>query len=352
MTIRKPVPSEQLRWLAAACLPGTDRLAAPPGGWDRLPRLAERHRIGGLLWRRLAQQRRELPPAIGAALKREAQATAATNLHSAAECRRLAIAFGKERLPLLFVKGLTLSRLAYGDALVKMSRDIDLLVLPHDVGRAAPLLLALGYRPELPADPRLITAWHRRSKESVWRGPGNLLLELHSRLNDNPRVMAGVTAATPARLVEVAPGLQLPTLPEPELLAYLAVHGASSAWFRLKWLADFANLLLGRGSVELAGVHARMLALGCGRAGSVALLLASELFDLPLATGLEADWATRRLSAEAIRQMELLMEPTDRRLGTAGIHLSQLLIGNGLAFPLRESWRRVAELVGRRLMTG
>lgn len=48
------------------------------------------------------------------------------------------------------------------------------------------------------------------------------------------------------QLVEVACGIELPTLARDEPSAHLCVHGASSAWFRLKWITDLAALIDGR----------------------------------------------------------------------------------------------------------
>jgi len=237
-----------------------------------------------------------------------------------------------------------------------MSRDIDLLVQPEAISQAAKLLLKLGYAPQLPCHPPAVANWHRRSKESVWAGPSGHVLELHSRLNDNPGLMRQVTAQSPSRLVQVASGILLPTLQEPALLAYLAVHGASSAWFRLKWLADFANLLRGRTTAELNMIHQTMLALGSGRASGLALLLAQRVFALPIApelqAQLEADPRVRWLAGESLRQLEVKAEPTQRLLGTVGIHLAQTLIGYGWSFPLHEGQRRLAEVVGRKLIRG
>jgi len=74
--------------------------------------LAERHRIHGLLWRRLAPQAADMPPSVAAALKNGAQAITAANLSSAVECRNLAAAFQAAGLRYVFLKGLTLSLLA------------------------------------------------------------------------------------------------------------------------------------------------------------------------------------------------------------------------------------------------
>ncbi|MCJ7428750.1 nucleotidyltransferase family protein, partial [Streptococcus suis] len=87
-------------------------------------------------------------------LRGEAQAVLVDNLRASAECGRIHDAFVAARLPLLFIKGLTLSQLAYGSATLKVSRDIDLLVLPDNIVAAGGLLEDLGYRSVEPRDVR------------------------------------------------------------------------------------------------------------------------------------------------------------------------------------------------------
>jgi hypothetical protein len=297
-----------------------------------------------------------LPELLAARFKGEAQATTAENLRAALECKRLHEAFTKARLPLLFVKGLTLSKMAYGSASLKMSRDVDLLVLPEQVAEAGRLLRQLGYRPQLAADPARLTRWHRWSKESGWIGTNGLLVELHGRLTDNSRLLPMLRSDGPHQLVSIAPGISLPTLRDEHLISYLAVHGASSAWFRLKWLVDLHALLAGADAQRIGAVHSAMRALGAGRAAGQAMLLLHLVYDVPLpddlARALKADRIVHWLTAEALRQMAAPTEPTERRGGTLGIHATQLMIGEHWTYPLSEGLRRAGEIIARRLTAG
>ena len=54
--------------------------------------------------------------------------------------------FASAGVALLFLKGLTVGKLAYGNAMLKMGWDIDLLVDPDQLVEAAGLLEARGYR--------------------------------------------------------------------------------------------------------------------------------------------------------------------------------------------------------------
>ncbi|URD61689.1 nucleotidyltransferase family protein [Sphingomonas sp. KRR8] len=348
--------SPVLRWLAAACRQDGAPLSPTPIPWSEIISLARRHRVQSLLYAGVTRRAQEIPPEVASQLRAEAHRVAAENLQAAAECRRIRDAFDSADLPLLFVKGLTLSQLAYGASTLKLSRDIDLLVLPEQVGRAGEVLALLGYQAQVSADSRRLARWHRWSKESGWIAPSGLLVELHSRLTDHPGILPDLRANSASQLVEVISGLALPTLRRDALLAYLAVHGASSAWFRLKWLADLQALLGEADATGLDEVHEAMRRLGAGRAASQAMLLLHWVYGMPLSdrlvTVLAADRRARWLASEALRQLEAPVEPTARRRGTVGIHASQLLIGEHWTFPLSEGKRRLGEILFRHFTAG
>src|SRR6202008_1164170 len=88
------------------------------------------------------------------------------------------------------------------------------------------------------------------------------------------------------QMVSITDGIALPTLANDELFAYLCVHGASSAWFRLKWVADLAAFLGGRSPEEIARLHDRAQEYGAGRAAAQALLLVEQIFSIEIGSGL------------------------------------------------------------------
>ena len=212
--------------------------------WGQFARLVRFHRVHGLVWNSLRSAGVELPADIAASLSADAQEIAATNLRIAAEARELRAAHEQAGVPILFVKGLTVAALAYPRPMLKMGWDIDVLVAEADVTKAAAVLMARGYQRTVPAPAADLAKWHARRKESVWSRPEERLhVELHSRLVDNRRLIPMIGIDSPRREVEVANGISLPTLALDELFAYLCVHGASSLWFRLKWITDLAALL-------------------------------------------------------------------------------------------------------------
>lgn len=324
-----------------------DGAASPPCGtidWDELLSQARRHRVQGLIARGL--ERLGIEPPAG--IRKDAHRIVEDNLRAADECARLAERFAAGGIDVLFVKGLSLSKLAYGDPFIKMSADIDLLVEPAELIGAAALLEELGYRRELPARSPLAT-WHLVHKESLWRRPGRLV-ELHHRLSDNPTLLAGLGMGSARQQVEIFSGSALATLAQEPLVLYVAVHGASSGFFRLKWLADLAALLAGADDAEVDRLHRAAETCGAGHAFAASASLAAEIFATPAgvrAAEIAALPNNRRFQRLARRALRNPTEPTDQFLGTLGIRLSLLLLGGTPGYAAGETTRQLRAMLLR-----
>jgi hypothetical protein len=322
------------------------RHLAAPADWGGFLHVCRRHRVQGLAWQALSGLDIALPAPVRIALSGDARAIAEHGLRAARESARLTGAFRDADLPLLFFKGLTLGKLAYGNPFLKMGWDTDVLVRPHDVDASGQVLAALGYALKAPRDLTALAAWHERRNQSLWRNNEDMFVELHSQLTDLPGMLPSLTACSPSQSVEVAPGITLATLADDELFAYLCVHGGWSAWFRLKWLSDVAALLHCRGAEGVETLYDRSQALGAGRAAAQGLLIAHKLFATPLPPRLADRLATpanRWLARLALRAM-LHGEPTERLLGTAPIHLGHFFLKRGLGYKLAELRRKLRGL--------
>lgn len=267
------------------------------------------------------------------------------NLRVAAECGALRHRFDAVAIPILFVKGISLAQLAYGNILVKSGWDIDILVPPAAAPEAAVVLRNLGYEPRVPArlaDAPAVATWHRLFKESVWYNSARgTHVELHTSLADHAMLLRDIGIFSPCREVQIGAHLSLPTLAAEELFAYLCVHGASSAWFRLKWIADVAALLAHCDRAEILRLYGRSQELGAARAADVALILCYDLFQTDLdhrfVEKLRAPAATRRL-IDAVRQSltgrAIATELSELPLGTLGIHRFQFGVMPGLRYKM------------------
>lgn len=352
-----PAPTPEFTVLAALCR--TQFRDDPPPApdipsnldWDRLVRLARFHRVQGLA----AQGAPSLPvpDAVAARLASEATEIVRQNLVLLDASRRIDAAFASAQIPVLFVKGLTVAALAYRQPMSKMGWDIDILVAPGDLAPAADVLESLGYSVRFPLRARSrsgLLRWHRRRKESVWSN-GSATVELHSRLADQPALIPAIDARRPSRRVAITPTVALPTLGDEDLFAYLTVHGASSAWFRLKWITDLAALIHDRTPAEIETLYRRAVALGAGRAPAIALLLAEAVHGVslgPLGAELRAD-RSAKLAASAWHQLAGAAEPTEptgRRFGTWRIHALNLRLKPGPGFLVRDLVRQLRDAVG------
>jgi hypothetical protein len=164
-------------------------------------------------------------------------------------------------------------------------------------------------------------------------------VELHTGLADHPMLISGIGMGSTRQEVRIGTSLTLPTLAPDELFAYLCVHGASSAWFRLKWAADLAALLAGNDPAENGRLYRRSQKLRAGRAADIALLLIHHLFDTALepelVQKLQAKRANRWLMVAAERSLAgraVATELSELRLGTAWMHAFQLGLMPGTRF--------------------
>lgn len=341
----------RLQQLAALCGQHFGAPLAPPAtdfpaDSHILLTLARRHRVQGLCWEAVRRLDLQVSEPVAAALAADRQLIAAQALRAIAASRDLTNAFAAESLPLLFLKGLTIGCIAYGDPFLKMASDLDILVRRSDLTAASQILAEIGYTPFIPATREEVASWHQTAKESVWIRQGGPAIELHTRLIDNHELLGKLDPfAVSPNLIEVSPGIRLPSLPPAELYAYLTVHGASSAWFRLKWLSDLAGLLAGKSSYEVEALHLRAVELGAGRASAWALLLCETLFGLDAACSqrlsLRDDPINRWLLRIGLAELLDEVEPTEQFFGTARIHLAQLLLKPGVGFAAREFRRQL-----------
>lgn len=322
--------------------------------WDRVIRSARYHRIQGLVWNGLSNTEIDVPAQAAQALSADSEAIAAANLQIAGEASQLNSAFRSAGINLLFVKGLTLGALAYPNPFLKMGWDMDLLIDPRQLAPAAMLLRERGFVQTVPSMPASIQRWHGRRKESTWQRHGKQFVELHTRLADNRHLIPGIDVHSSRQEVDIAPGITLPTLGRDELFAYLCIHGASSAWFRLKWITDLAALL--HDAPDIERLYERSQQLSAFRAAGQALLLADRLYGTlrgsPLRDRLQGDRATRRLAEAAFRQIAGRAEPrepTSTPFGTWRIHATQLSLKPGIGFKLGEIGRQIADAVTGRL---
>ena len=239
--------------------------------WPLFHRVVHRHRVEGLVWDALRQADVGVPGVTAAPLARAASDIVRQNFLILAESLNLDQRLEAAGVATLFIKGLTLGMLAYGTVSLKRGWDIDIIVPVEQLRRRSPcsatpaIAANIRGRQERRRSRRLSPA---EPRTSVWQDDRGFFVELHTALVDNERLLPGLDARAPSQAVELTQGRSLRTLARDELFAYLCVHGASSGWFRLKWIADLAAWLGGNSADENDRLYRSSQALGAGRAAA------------------------------------------------------------------------------------
>jgi Uncharacterised nucleotidyltransferase len=299
-------------WPPSAARDEAVRAAAAGVDWERFLRVVMRQRIAGLAQAALRSAGVNPPAEAEAQLIRLVQAASYRALALASESVRLQALLQIEGVTALFIKGAALAQLAYGSEVLKHSRDIDLLVGPDDAERVYGVLEREGYRPIVPKGPltadqrRLVFRLHKDME--LYHPQRRLNIELHWRLIDNPVLLRAVNAASPSQEVEVLNG-RLATLADPLLFAYLATHGATHCWFRLKWLADLNAWLSSKPDADVARFYACAESLDVEACAGQALRLCQRLLGYSIPAGLEPRLAGKKLRGMVEAALDAMIGP-------------------------------------------
>jgi hypothetical protein len=342
--------------LTAACSmwpPSNNRIEAirnaanGPLDWDRFLHLAMRHDVMGLVHDGLRRAQIAVPSRIAQAIRIEAEAALRQTLALTAEAARLQSLFAEAKVPIMFIKGITLAILAYGRLGMRNSMDVDFLVPPESLSKAIAIVEGAGYiRCNPPASIsnsqlRMLTA--TRKDLGYFHAEKKLMIELHWRLLRNRHFLIETSIPGSPRFVPITKNIKLLTLDRDELFTYLCAHGAIHLWHQLKWLADIGALLADTSPVRLEQLYEEAKSKGAGRAAAQAILLCNRLLGTrvpsELITRLQRRLTVRWLEAIALKAVAAgnsEIEPDETVYGTIWGGLSILLLRHNLRFWLFE----------------
>lgn len=207
-------------------------LAGQPQDLDANWRYLQDHRLWGLAAEALGERWGDhfLGP-HWQTLQQRARQQKLSLLKLAAMQQRLEQTFAQAKLALRVLKGPGLSQRLYGDATVRHSKDLDLLVPVDQLWQACGVLQQQGFvlqdTPPLQTENRRLIArhyWHL----TLLHPQHQVLVELHWRFEP---------VQAPSREPLWPEQFAVDRVNEAEFL-YLIHHGSRHHWFRLKWLGD------------------------------------------------------------------------------------------------------------------
>jgi hypothetical protein len=299
--------------------------------WTGAERLASAHGLLPWLARSLASCGTVDTPWVP--LIDAASAGAARTLGQLRRLAELCALLDRAGVPVLPYKGPALSFQLYGDAGLRQSVDIDLVVPLEYYADARAVLLAAGLPPRGGHSERQ----ERTLFASLGHAPfgrGNDFVELHWRFVNRrfPFALDVERALARSRRIRVG-GSTLPLMADDDLLVVLAMHGTRHLYERLEWLAGVTRLLvMHRGDAERLAEHAESLR--ARRMLHASVHVAQRMLGLPL----DDDWQ-RVLAADP--DAETVGEAMAAELEAHVLRDVPLLEGAALQ-------RRYAELVDMR----
>lgn len=307
-------PSPEFSLLLTCCRPAvSDELHTQQQGLlaevdtDRFIALVDRHRVAPMVCHHLLKLPREtLPSALAQALVERQQANVFRQLEMTREQVRLHAVLQSAGIDYVTLKGLPLAQQYFGDAGLRTSKDIDVLVEPEKLDVTIAALLAAGYVPIDGFDQftrrqraHWISVFHHCSFEEPVSG---VLLELHWRPVTYPDILAGIAFTTTPGAIQYVDfaGRQIPLLGPDEMLLYLCTHGTMHQWFRLKWVFDLPVVLESR-EWDWPALFAKAEKNRCAPQLALGLLAASQFcaWGVPLEVQV---WLAQQSLAQRSRQ--------------------------------------------------
>ena len=244
-------------------------------------------------------------------------------------------------------KGQPLAQALYGDATLKSSSDIDIIVSPSQISAAATQLDAMGYVSGVSLRWFSNSTFLKYQKECTFSTMGGALcVDLHwglvNRWNARPALESELFELGPTVVVF---GSTLSWFNLPLLWRIQLGHLASSDWRGLKTFVDFLHLTDRLTDDELSEALLRCHELGASTAALAALAVISELFGRaprPVPAVVKRGHSKARAAAIAKQCVARLRTPiqTDRRASAEsawarfGTHTSL----SGLMLSLSQLW--------------
>jgi hypothetical protein len=319
-----PLSNETPELDILVCLAGTTldsahraragELLRGPLDWDRFLALVWRHGLIPLVCNHLLNSFTEFIPAVYLQkIREDFQHNTARNLWLATELCRVLEDFEEQGIDAIPYKGPALALQIYGDLKLRSFVDLDLLVRHGDATRAGALLIARGYRPHLNLSPAQESLLSRSECDRVYLREGrNIVLELHWAVAP-PFFSVGIgieTVLADCGRAEMC-GREV-RFPSPEmLLLLLCVNGTKDLWTALEPVCTVNELVLRYPRLDWERVIDLGRRAGALRMLHTGLVLARQIFDVPLPEKILASIAADGAVKDLVREARLRLAETE-----------------------------------------
>lgn len=212
--------------------------------WAEYLHLVGRHGTPGVSWASLSRVSGiAIPEAAAQELRQRSDACRKQSVQFAMILAGVLRRFNDAGIPVMPLKGPTLSLDIYGDVGLRYSRDLDVEVRKEDLKKAQACLESGDWKLEstfFPMSPRQWESFLRHEQHiNFVRSRTGALLEVHWRMQWE---IPDATASRWARSIPVKwQKLSILAMHPGDMALYLCSHGGLHVWFRAKWLGDLAR---------------------------------------------------------------------------------------------------------------
>ena len=180
-------------------------------------------------------------------------------------------------------KGPVIASRAYPHISDRASVDLDILIRPSDLARAADLLSRSGYIVRREVEELLGLVNRPNEYHASFVRTNGTVVELHWAFSAIcERTMLDLEGML--RRAQAVPVLDAPvmSLTVEDTLLHLCVHGFRHRWSLLKWLVDVAFLLSGTEQIDWTALEREARKVGCYRILTLGLGLTHDILGVPL----------------------------------------------------------------------
>ena len=315
------------------------RACDPYLNWTEYLHLIDRHRTPASSWAVLKRTPGvDVPEQVRFVLQRRSDCCRWQALHHLQVLAEVLKSLNQSAISVMPLKGPILSLALYGDAGIRQSKDLDILVPQCEIRRAQECLEKLGWRLSaeyFPLSPRQWEANFRHEQHIGYAHPQQgCQLELHWQ-SYSPQTTERYWARS--RTTEVS-GLSCRAMSDVDLAIYLCGHGSRHLWFRAKWLGDLARLHC-NGQVDWTDVLAQARTVGDERSVLLGLQLLSKYYDL-IIPGVRSLCETlpSSLARRAVRVLTDRSDPGKKKAWACFKEAVQSRYYNHVLWPHRSWW--------------
>jgi hypothetical protein len=305
-------PEEELLLRCARVSVGSDpvervaELVPHVTDWEYIFQLASRHAVTPLVSHVFNQlDNCNVPIACVPQLQAASRIRTARSLELTASLLELLSLFGTNSIPALAFKGPVLAYSLYGNVGLRDFVDLDILIRRQDVVKAKNVMLAHGYRTDLPTNPAQEVAYLRTRHELHFsRDDDSCPIEIHQAfLPPSYRFDYDYDSLWRRLDRTIFYGREIFSLSSDDLLLVLCAHGAKHRWPHIGWICDVARLLAVSGEkLDWPQLKDRAASMGATRLLLLGVFLANRVLGAPVPletlSRTDQDGYVNRLSSE------------------------------------------------------